>query len=79
MLLKINKPLIIDNLNGYPPEVVEQLEGLLELGVEACLDRARKNFFQVDHAGRVFFFHAFPAVGKVMLLASWPTPPALAL
>jgi hypothetical protein len=79
MLLKIDKPLIIDNLNRYPPEVVEQLEQLLASGVEARLDPARRNFYQVDHFERAFFFHAFPAGGKVMLLASWPVLPALAL
>jgi hypothetical protein len=79
MLLKINEPLIIDNMNQYPAEVVEQLEQLLASGVEARLDPGRKNFYQVDHTGRAFFFHAFPAGGKVMLLASWPVQPALAL
>ena len=78
MHLKIDKPLIIDNLNKYPTEVVVQLEQLLASGVEARLDPARKNFYQVDHSERVFFFHAFPAGGKVMLLASWPAAPALA-
>lgn len=79
MILKIDKPLIIDNLNKYPAKVVEQLEQLLASGVEARLDPARRNFYQVEHTERVFFFHAFPAGGKVMLLASWPSLPALAL
>ena len=79
MHLKIDKPLIIDNLNDYPTEVVEQLEQLLASGVEARLDPMRKNFYQVDDSERVFFFHAFPARSKIMLLASWPAVPALAL
>jgi len=72
MFLKISDGLRIENLNNCSVEVVSQLEALLAAGVEARLDSARKNFYQVDHAGRVFFFHAFPVGGKVMLLASWP-------
>jgi hypothetical protein len=78
MLLKINEPLIIDNLNHYPVEIVQQLEDLLASGVEARLDPARKNFYQVDHPERAFFIHAFPAGRKVMLLASWPAQVAVA-
>ena len=80
MLLKINKPLSIDNLTKHPTEIVEQLEDLLASGVEARLDPNRKNFYQLEHADRVFFIHALPAGGKVMLLATWLLPiPVLAL
>jgi hypothetical protein len=72
MILRINKPLSIDNLNQYPAEVVEQLERLLAAGVEARPDPARKNFYQMEQSGRVFFIHAFAGNRKVMLLASWP-------
>jgi hypothetical protein len=72
MILKINRPIRIDNLNRYPSEIVQQLEGLLASGVEARLDPNRRNFYQVDHADRGFFIHAFSAASKVMLLASWP-------
>ena len=82
MLLRINEQLSIDNLNNYPTEIVEQLDELLTAGVEARLDPNRKNFWDVEHSGRVFFIHASPVNGRVMLLATWPAEarvPALAL
>ena len=82
MLLRINERLSIENLNDYPTEIVEQLDELLTAGVEARLDPNRKNFWDVETSGRVFFIHAAPAGGKVMLLATWPAEqsvPALAL
>jgi hypothetical protein len=82
MLLRKNEQLSIDNLNDYPTEMVEQLQALLASGVEARVDPNRKNFYQVENADRVFFIHASPVRGKVMLLATWQTElpvPALAL
>ena len=61
----------IDNLNGYPTEIVNQLEELLTSGVAARVDPNRKNFYQVENADRAFFIHASPVRGKVMLLATW--------
>jgi len=82
MLLRMNEQLSIDNLNDHPTEIVDQLEELLTTGVEARLDPNRKNFYDVENSGRVFFIHAAPASGKVMLLATWLTElpvPALTL
>jgi len=72
MFLSIGKQLSIDNLNGYPSEIVAQLKELLTAGVEARLDPNRKNFYEVETAERVFFIHAAPVRGSVMLLATWP-------
>lgn len=71
MFLSISKQLSIDNLNGYPSEIVAQLNELLTAGVEARLDPNRKNFYEVETAERVFFIHAAPVRGNVMLLATW--------
>jgi hypothetical protein len=72
MFLRISKGLQINNLNGYPAEIVSQLESLLRSGAIARVDPKRVNFFDVETAGRVFFIHAAPGSGKVMLLATWP-------
>jgi len=82
MLLRMNEQLSIDNLKSYPTEIVEQLEELLTSGVAARVDPNRKNFYEVENSGRVFFIHASPIRGNVMLLATWLTElpvPALAL
>ena len=82
MLLRMNEQLSIDNLKSYPTEIVEQLEELLTSGVAARVDPNRKNFYEVENSDRVFFIHASPIRGNVMLLATWLTElpvPALAL
>ena len=71
MLLRMNEHLSIDNLKDYPTEIVDQLEKLLASGAAARPDPRRKNFYDVEDAGRVFFVHASPVSGKVMLLATW--------
>jgi hypothetical protein len=73
MFLRIKEQLSIDNLNDHPIEVVGQLEELLTSGVEARLDPKRKHFYEVEDSDRVFFIHAAPSTGKVMLLATWLT------
>jgi len=77
MFLRINERVKIDNLNDYPAEVVSHLEELLASGVEARLDPKRSNFYDVEGSGRIFFIHAMPPSGNVMLLATWPAELAL--
>jgi hypothetical protein len=72
MFLRIGKGLSIDNLNGYPAEIVAQLEVLLESGAIARPDPKRVSFYDVEDSRRVFFIYAAPGSGKVILLASWP-------
>jgi hypothetical protein len=72
MFLRINERLSVDNLNDYPEDIVAQLEELLTSGAAARPDPNRKNFYDVETPGRVFFIHAASARGKVMLLATWP-------
>jgi hypothetical protein len=71
MFLRISERLSIDNLNDYPTDVVAQLKELLSKGVAARPDPNRDNFYDVETSGRVFFIHAAPASGKVILLATW--------
>jgi hypothetical protein len=78
MLLRINERLKIDNLNDYPAEVVSHLEELLASGVEARLDPKRNHFYDVENSGRMFFIHAKPPSGNVILLATWPAGASLA-
>ena len=78
MFLRIGKGLSIDNLNGYPLEIVAQLEVLLESGAMARPDPKRANFYDVEDAKRVFFIYAAPGSGKVILLATWPAPSPMA-
>jgi hypothetical protein len=74
MFLRINESLSINNLNDSPLEAVDQLRELLGSGVEARLDPNRKKFYEVETSGQVFYIHAEPLTGKVMLLATWRAP-----
>ena len=73
MFLRIDEQLSINNLNDSPSEVVDQLRELLGSGAEARLDPKRRNFYEVEKSGQVFYIHAAPLSGKVMLLATWRT------
>jgi hypothetical protein len=73
MFLRINERLSINNLNDSPMEAVDQLRELLGSGVEARLDPNRRNFYEVETSGQVFYIHAAPLTGNVMLLAIWRT------
>ena len=78
MFLRINEQLSIDNLSDSPTEVVDQLRELLGSGAEARLDPKRRNFYEVEKSGQVFYIHSAPLSGKVMLLATWPVALPLA-
>lgn len=70
MLLKLNEPLHVENLRNYPAEDARRLRDLLLRGALASPDPERKNFYDVEDDGRVFYIHISPA-GSVLLLALW--------
>lgn len=71
MLLKLNKPVQVEDMQQYPSEYALRLRDLLSRGVTATADPARKDFFDVEDAFRVFYIHICPS-GKVLMLAVWP-------
>jgi hypothetical protein len=73
MFLRINERVSIDNLNDSPMGIVDQLQELLASGVEARPDPKRRDFYEVEKSGQVFFIHTRPLSGRVMLLATWRT------
>lgn len=71
MLLKLNDPVHIEDMQQYPPEYARRLRDLLLRGVTATADPSRKDFYDVEDAFRVFYIHICPS-GKVLMLAIWP-------
>jgi hypothetical protein len=61
----------IRNLRNHPNQDVDELRRLLAAGVAARPDPRRKNFYEVDAAARVFYFHVAPGSARVMFLAVW--------
>jgi hypothetical protein len=72
MFLQMNGQLSIDNMKNYPTGIVSQLRKSLSSGVVAHPDPNRKNFYDVEASDHMFFIHASPIDGKVMLCAAWP-------
>ncbi len=80
MRLRLDRNVMVENLRGYPQELVEKLRGLVAEGVEAQADPKRQGFYDVKEGGRVYFIHISPRSGRVILLASWreeAPPPAV--
>ncbi|MFQ5778785.1 MAG: hypothetical protein ACE5IP_12335 [Terriglobia bacterium] len=76
----------IDNLRGYPPELIEELRGLVRKSGPPCCepgrrvetrevvvraDLGRRGFYELETDGRVFYIAVSPRTGKILLLATW--------
>lgn len=70
MLLRLNGDPRIEDLWNHPLESVERLRNLLRTGAPARPDPRRRDFYEVDDSGRVFYIHITPR-GRVLLLAIW--------
>jgi hypothetical protein len=71
MILQIDQQTKIENPRNYLPSIVERVKESLVSGVDACPDTKRKDFYNVEIVGHVYFIHLSPRNGKVMLLARW--------
>jgi hypothetical protein len=70
MLLRFNEDPRIEDLRNHPADSVETLRTLLRAGVLARPDPRRRDFYEVNDRGRVFYIHITPR-GRVLLLAIW--------
>ncbi|MBI3662698.1 MAG: hypothetical protein HY234_06580 [Acidobacteria bacterium] len=74
MTIKLNGTPTIENLGKYPAESVEKLRQLLATGAPAKPDTHRKDFYELQNGGRVYWIHISPISGTVVLLAIWQKP-----
>lgn len=70
MLLKLNEPLIIEDMQHNSAEGMRRLRYLLLRGTASSEDANRKGFYDIEDGFRVFYIHICPS-GKVLLLAIW--------
>lgn len=70
MLLKLNEPLIIEDMRHVPAEGERRLRELLLCGVAASPDPNRRDFYDIEDRFQIFYIHICPS-GKVLLLAVW--------
>jgi hypothetical protein len=71
IILRMDQTPSIDNLRGYPDEVVKHLGKLLAEGVPARQDPNRHHFYDIEHPNGSFFIHVNPHSRRVILLAKW--------
>jgi hypothetical protein len=71
MIVRLEQQPAIENRQNYPAKIVDQLGRLLVEGVSAQQDTRRMNFYDIEHADRVFFIYLSPLTGRVILLATW--------
>ena len=67
----------IEDLRDHPTELVEQLCHLLASGAPAVPDPKHPQLYEIKSETQVFYVHISPLTGKVLLVATWPTEPAL--
>jgi hypothetical protein len=61
----------IENARFYSAGIVDRLQTALSNGTELHADQARRNFFDLEIEGRVYFIYVAPASGNVTLIATW--------
>jgi hypothetical protein len=70
MMLQLSGDFQIEDRWHHSPEAIDELRSLLFAGAEAAADSRRRDFYEIEHDGRVFYIHLCPN-GKVLLLAIW--------
>ncbi len=78
MKMNFGELLEIKVLGKHSAETVIRLGILLAGTVNATPDPKRKNFYEVEGGGTVYYIHVSPVSGTIFLLASWKNvlPPA---
>ena len=79
MKMNFGEILEIKDLGKHGAASVVRLGILLAGTVNATPDPKRKNFYEVEGGGTVYYIHVSPVSGTIFLLASWRNaamPPA---
>lgn len=78
MVMCAEHEICIENPRNHPPATVNALRGILSAGTQVTPDPKRPNFYEVEDESIVYYIHVYPASGKVLLLATWPSESFLA-
>jgi hypothetical protein len=66
----------IEDLRHHPIESIKALRRTLCDGAKVKRDPKRDGFYEIDDGRSVYYIHVTP-MGKVLLLATWPSEAAL--
>jgi len=78
MVMCRERELQIEDLRNHPSETVLSLREVLESGAEVTPDPKRPGFYEVEDGARVYYICVTPPMGKILLLATWPSEHTLA-
>ena len=77
MRANCGKEVAIEDLGQHPAEAVRGLRACLAAQPNLVGDPKRKNLFEVQGCSRVYYVFVSPVSGKISLLATWPSEPAV--
>ena len=68
----------IEDLRKHPEATLLSLREVLESGASVTPDPKRAGFYEVEDGWRVYYINVSRPLGKIFLLATWPSEHALA-
>jgi hypothetical protein len=71
------KEVAIEDLGNHSLEAVRGLRACLAAQPKLMRDPKRKNLFELQGCSSIYYIHVSPVSGKVSLLATWPSEPAV--
>jgi len=74
MELRWKSDVRIEDLRNHSTEVVSSLKEILAEGAYMTPDAKRPGFYEIESENHVYYVHIHETSGKVMLLATWPSP-----
>jgi hypothetical protein len=77
MKTNCGKDVAIEDLGRHPAEALRGLRSCLTAQSRLVEDPKRKNIFELQGCASVYYIHVSPLSGKISLLATWPSEPAL--
>jgi hypothetical protein len=77
MEMRWKNDVLIEDLRNHSSDVVESLREVLADGACMVPDAKRPGFYEIESDTHVYYVHIHETTGKVMLLATWPSPRVL--
>jgi hypothetical protein len=77
MEIRWKNDVTIEDLRNHSSNVVSSLREVLAEGAYMTPDAKRPGFYEIESDTHVYYVHIQETTGKVMLLATWPSPRVL--
>jgi len=77
MKVNLRKDVPIEDLGSHSAAALKGLRACLAAQPKLMRDPKRGNLFELQGCTSVYYIHISPVSGKISLLATWPSEPAL--